>query len=251
MIKKTTITTLTILLAMLNFPTIANTDTVFKPSKKKNVNSIQFIPDTAFGGFQAQGVYKKRGKTAKITDGDTIYSFHMIVEDPNPWLQNNKLNLVKIGYFSDKTNRFGMPATNYVFGSPNSDTTQQAVEISKTAQPILSNEESADEDLATYSPVKFKAAKQFSGKKLVGSYLSNSGVATIQDPSGINPQVYMFENVVEGLLPSMTSDTVRPMYQPVLIGSFTSTPLCSKGIPKICSNVVKTTELYGNLKPQQ
>jgi len=86
------------------------------------------------------------------------------------------------------------------------------------------------------------------GKKLVGSYLSSNHIATIQDPAGINTQVYIFENVVEGLPISMRSDTVRPINQPVLIGSYTSTPQCSKGIPQICSNAIRVTQLYGNIK---
>ena len=252
MIKKTTITTLTILLTMLNFSVIANTDHAFKPSKKRLSNAgIQFIPDAAFGDFQAQGIYKKRNKTAQITDNDTIYSFNIIVENPNPWLKTNKFNLVKIGYFSDKTNRFGMPATNYLFGAATDELTRNVVEISKTTQNLLPNELSTDEDQATYSPVTFKPSKQFIGEKLIGSYLSNSHIATIQDPSRINDQVYIFENVVEGLPISMTSDLVRPIYQPILIGSYSSTPQCSAGIPKICSNAIKITELYGNLKTQQ
>ncbi len=250
MIKKTMINTLTILVAIFSFTTTtkAYNDSAFKPSKKKSSKEISFIPHKAFGGTQAQGLYTKKGRTASISDGNTIYSFHMITEDANPWLKTNKLNLVKIGSFSHKTNRFNMPAITYLFGAPKDQATQKAVENSKVTHTILQNEELLDENQATYSPITFKPSKQFSGKKLVGSYLSSNHIATIQDPAGINTQVYIFENVVEGLPISMRSDTVRPINQPVLIGSYTSTPQCSKGIPQICSNAIRVTQLYGNIK---
>jgi hypothetical protein len=252
MIKKRIITTLTLMATFFSYTLMLQAeDNAFKPNKKYSSKQIAFTPHTAFGGTQAQGVYTKKGRTASISDGNTIYSFNMITEDANPWLKNNKLNLVKIGSFSHKNNRFDMPAITYLFGGAKDDATQRAVENSKITHAILQQEQVSDGDQATYSPIKFKPSKQFSGKKLVGSYLSSNHVATIQDPAGINTQVYIFENVVEGLPISMTSETVRPINQPVLIGSYTSTPQCSKGIPQICSNAIRVTELYGNIKAQQ
>ena len=255
MMKKTIITTLTLMTTLFSYTLMLQAeDNAFKPHKKNSSKKMAFTPHAAFGGTQAQGTYTKKGRTASISDGNTIYSFNIIKEDANPWLKTNKLNLVEIGSFSDKNNRFDMPAITYLFGAATDEATQNAVENSKKTpitDALLLNKQASDEDQATYSPIKFKPSKEFSGKKLIGSYLSSNHAATIQDPAGINTQVYIFENVVEGLPISMRSDTVRPMYKPVLIGSYTSTPQCSKGIPQICSNAIRETELYGNIKPQQ
>ncbi len=247
---KTTIKRLQIFMVILSLTTIIQAKNSSFKKNHKHKENISFIPMDAFGGNHAQGEYTRKGKTAIIYNDDAIYSFNKIKTDKNPSLKKNKLDLIKIGSFSHKTNRFGMPSVTYLFGAGTNEETQNVIDLSNKTKLLLQNEKVLDDSdyQTSYSAITFQPSQEFSGEKLVGNYLSSSHMATIQDPSGINNQIYIFENIVEGLPPSMTSDTVRPMYQPILIGSYASTPHCSNGIPKICSNAIKITQLYGNLK---
>ena len=126
--KDFTIKTLAIFLTIFTFtPMVQSESDPFK-LKPKSSKIIQFTPDDAFGGVQAQGKYKKRGKTATIINGQKSYSFDSITENLNPSLTHNKLNLVTIGFFSNKTNRSNMPVTTYIFGLPANDATTEVVQ---------------------------------------------------------------------------------------------------------------------------
>jgi hypothetical protein len=264
--KKYTLSALTILIAIVSFSTsiqpLSIQSTIIQPDsnpfkahhhKQKNKSGfINFTPDDAFGGIDAKGKYKKKGKTATILYDQTVYLFNKIVEDPNPRLHKNKLNLVTLGFFSDHTNSANMPVTTYVFGSPINDAAKKIAQaipqnLKSIQQEQSENEDSIENDKAIDS-LQFKPSKEFAGHDLVGTYLNNTHEATINDPSGKNKKSYVFENVQEGLPISLTSNNVRPLQKPILIGSYSSTPQCSNGTPQICSNAIMHTDLYGNLK---
>ena len=88
-----------------------------KGTKLKRKNPLEFQPDQAFGGAQAQGKYDYKDKTATIIDGTTTYSFKFIKELPNPGQPGNKYNknLIRFGSFINRITR-GMPVTMYLFG---------------------------------------------------------------------------------------------------------------------------------------
>ncbi len=248
--KKITVKALTILMTITGFSTILQADpNPFRANhhNQKHVsNSIIFTPDNAFGGVDAQGSYKKRGKIAKIAYDNTTYEFNKVVEDPNPVLHKNKLNLVTLGFFSDHTNSKNMPVTTYVFGSPTNDAAKTAAQaITKAPQAQKPTE---SDDAVIKSPLidlqQFKPTKQFAGHDLVGSYDNNTHEAMINDPTGKNNKSYAFSNVQEGLPASQASSSEQPM----LIGSYTKAPQCSNGTPQVCSNAIRVVKLYGNLQ---
>lgn len=256
--KSFTTSTLTIVVAMLSFSMMIQSDpNPFRANhhnQKSKSNITLFTPDNSFGGVDAQGKYKKRGKTATIVYDQATYSFNKIVENPNPILHKNKLDLVTLGFFSDHTNSKEMPVTTYIFGSPTNDVTRKVIQTLKKA-PESTQEDQSDSDneygienAKTIDSLSFKPSKQFAGHDLVGTYVINTHEATINDPSGKNKKSYVFENVQEGLPISLTSNNVRPLQKPILIGTCSSIPQCSNGTPQVCSNAIKHTNLYGNLK---
>lgn len=251
--KNFTIKTLTIFVAMLSFSAIIQSDTeLFKThhhTRKGSSKIITFTPDDAFGDIAAQGKFKKRSKTAIINHGGTIYLFNKITEDPNPILPDNKLDLVRIGFFSNKTNRADMPVTSYLFGLPNNDAAKKATQAKKLTPEPLQEAIVDENDFIINSPIAFKPEDKFnSNGSMIGEYFNKTQTASIYDPSNENEIRYTFEHVQEELPISLRSNNVRSMKQPMLIGSYISDEQCSKGTPKICPEIMVPTQLYGTLK---
>lgn len=100
-------------------PIASNIDYTFSQEKikLKRTNPLDFQPDEAFGGAQAQGKYNYKNKTAQIIDTKIIYSFQRVQELPNPEQPNkkNSENLIRFGSFINGITR-GMPITRYLFG---------------------------------------------------------------------------------------------------------------------------------------
>ncbi len=218
-----------------------------KKSKNKNIKTITFIPHELFGGHNATGQYNRKNKTAMITHGQNIYNFSKITEErTNPWLDKKNLDpdLIMIGSFSNKTNHAGMPVTIYIFGiaaKNNPKNSQESMEDIHTAQNKIDAKKQPSQkpigsNPGTYAPVAFQPAEQFAGQGLVGNYFSSNQVATIHDPSGVNPTSYTFKNVQTGGIAVPTGLT--------LIGSYTSQPAC-KGM--ICSHAIMMMNVYGQL----
>jgi len=85
--------------------------------KLKRTNPLEFQPDEAFGGAQAQGQYNYKNKTAEIIDAKITYSFQRVQELPNPEQPDNKNSehLIRFGSFINGITK-GMPITRYLFG---------------------------------------------------------------------------------------------------------------------------------------
>jgi hypothetical protein len=228
-----------------------------KKSKKKPVKTIDFIPEQAFGGNQAAGIYNPKNQTATISNGDQTYNFIKITQQrTNATLLDKKNldpNLQLIGSFSSKTNHAGMPVTMYIFGV---DQTNLVEKIKNNVEKIK-NKMSAHMNItppsqeeiknipmgsnpATYAPMLFQPADQFAGNGLIGNYFASSHVATIHDPSGNNHQSYTFKNIQEG--------GIEQPEDAILIGSFMSKPRCSSNI---CSHAIVLVNLYGTLQSDE
>ncbi len=250
--KKITLSSLTILMAFISFSSTLQADSnPFRANHHNQKNKsgiIQFTPDNAFGGIDATGSYKKRGKTASIAYDQTTYEFNKIIEDPNPKLTKDTLHRVVLGFFSDHTNSKDMPVTSYIFGSPINDAAKKATQTAQLVQLEKSdNDSDNDNDTNNKSLAnlqRFKPAKQFAGHDLIGAYDNSTHEAMINDPSGKNNKRYAFINVQEGMSVSQTSSIEKP----ILIGSYTNPPKCSKGTPQVCSNAIRVVSLYGNLQ---
>jgi len=202
---------------------------------------IDFIPEQAFGGNQATGIYNpKKKQIAMIKDKNQIYQFIKITQQRTnssmPDKKNIDPNLILIGSFSTKTNHAGMPVTMYLFGV-NQNKLQQ---IPKVDPASLNPTPMVGTDPATYAPKMFLPAKQFTGDGLVGNYFASSHVATIHDPSGNNLQSYTFKNVQEGGI--QAPDGL------VLVGSYTAKRACNGNI---CSHAIALINLYGNLQTEE
>lgn len=239
---------ITLFLTIFSLLTIQTALHAEQPRRSKvKMKVTKFTPDNAFGGIDAQGNYKKKDKTATIMYDTTKYTFNTIDEDPNPILNPNKLDLVHLGFFTDRTNRADMPVITHIFGNPTNKNAQKVAETihAQTKEQEVPIEEA---NVVDDSIIIFQPAKDFSGYDLIGNYSVITHEATINDPSKQNKKSYAFEHVQEGLPISLTSDNVRPLKKPMLIGSYLSAPQCSNGTPKVCSHVRKVTELYGYLK---
>lgn len=248
--KKNILKALSIFLTMISFSLIIQSENdPFKQPTKRSAKVISFTPDEAFGGQQAQGKYKKRGKTVTITNGNETYLFNTITEDLNPTLHPNKLNLVTIGYFSNKNTRADMPVTTYLFGLPSNDSAKIAVQNIANGPELINDQfDSVESFYQDPAPLSFKPAKQFNGRGLIGNYFSITNTATIYDPSGKNNQKYTFEKVQEKHVTPLSSKINKLTDESILIGSYISNSQCSKGTPKICSHAVKVINLYGTLQ---
>lgn len=217
----------------------------------KNNKSIDFIPDAAFGGTTARGIYVKKDRTADIYNGDNSYHFTKIITqrtnenlvDP----EKKPANTVRIGSFNSKMNHAKMPVTTYVFGvltvslkqakqsTTDQASTQQPTEKSPETYPSIPGS-----NPATYAPIQFRPSEEFIGNGLIGNFFKTTGIATIHDPSGTNKQSYTFTNVQTG--GTQTPDGTK------FIGSYTQQPKCNG---PICPMVIMMVNLYGNLQPEE
>lgn len=264
--KNFTRKTLSIFVTMLSFSSIIQSEaelfqkpellTTHHHNRKGSSKIIIFTPDTEFGDtkkasgdIKLQGRFKNKNKTAIINYNGTIYLFNKITEDPNPILPDNKLDLVHIGFFSNKTNRADMPVTSHLFGLPSNNNAKKVAQAKRLA-PKPSQEEIADEDdFIVNVPLSFTPEDKFnSNGSMIGEYFNKTQTASIYDPLKENEIRYTFEYVQEELPASLKSNNVRPMKQPMLIGSYISDEQCSKGTPKICPEIMVPTQLYGTLK---
>jgi hypothetical protein len=196
--------------------------------KKSDENVVYFMADAPFGGKQAKGIYFRKQQQAIIIHGTTTYSFkETITNKTNPQLPAKKhLNpdLIKIGLFSNSTNRAGMPVITYLFGV-----------LNKTA-PLA--DIAIGSDLSHYTTKQFTPAEVFAGQGLIGTYFPLLKIASIYDLSGNNTTSYHFKNTQHG-------DITAPAGLQ-LIGSYDSSPQCDG---QVCAISSMHTNIYGQQVP--
>ena len=88
----------------------------------------------------------------------------------------------------------------------------------------------------TLAPQQFTVAQPFNKPGLIGNYFIDTKIATIQDPTGKNPTVYKFKNILT------YNQSIKPPVQLSYIGSFQA-PLKSNPM----AGISQTNFLYGTL----
>jgi hypothetical protein len=241
---KNSINFLTLVCIILNFTTIQTHNDIGTYYQKKGNRYFkikEFTPDKQFGGVQARGQYIRQLQTARITYGNSIYTFTNIKQGRNPVLKpkkNDPKNLILVGTFTTYNSGPEMPVTTYLYGVLKKKYKNPRFHIkTQQNQPDTQNEQDpVGTNPATYAPMTFEPSENFQGTDLIGNYFKATQVATIHDPSGQNKQIFRFNNVQQGGITTPEGLT--------LIGSYVPQKQCSGNV---CSHARIRINLYGTL----